>query len=258
VNLDEGNSKVRRLFSKTLYFYRRNGLRAALRRAVSLISKDRVSIFTDIYKNSLWGKSESLSGIGSSELATREIRAHLPVILSTWNLKSIVDAPCGDFNWMKLLTLAPDVNYTGIDIVPDLISNNIKKYEDSQHRLILADLAADPLPKGDIVLCRDCLFHFSYNDIFLFLKNSISSGTPFLLTTTHKNDKEFQNVDVLTGEFRLLDLFSAPFSLPTDVVYRFDDFISPQPPREMCLWNRDQIITAVASSSRGSALVAAI
>jgi hypothetical protein len=141
------------------------------------------------------------------------------------------------------------VSYTGIDIVLDLISNNIKKYEDSQHRFILADLAADPLPKGDIVLCRDCLFHFSYNDIFLFLKNSISSGTPFLLTTTHKNDKEFQNVDVLTGEFRLLDLFSAPFSLPTDVGYRFDDFISPQPPREMCLWNRDQIITAVGLRS---------
>jgi hypothetical protein len=45
---------------------------------------------------------------------------------------------------MKLLTLAPDVNYTGIDIVPGLISNNIKKYEHSQHRFILADLAADP------------------------------------------------------------------------------------------------------------------
>jgi hypothetical protein len=41
-------------------------------------------------------------------------------------IKSIVDAPYGDFNWMKLLTLAPDVNYTGIDIVPDLIPNNIK------------------------------------------------------------------------------------------------------------------------------------
>ena len=69
---------------------------------------------------------------------------------------------------------------TGIDIVPDLISNNIKKYEDSQRRFILADLAVDPLPKGDIVLCRDCLFHFGYNDIFLFLENFISSGTPFL------------------------------------------------------------------------------
>jgi len=158
---------------------------------------------------------------------------------------------------MKLVKLDDDMRYTGIDIVPDLISANSAKYSSFQHRFLLADLTTDKFPIGDIVICRDCLFHLSEKDIFLFLTNFIASGTEFLLTTTHKNEDGFLNTDILTGEFRLVDLFSPPFSLPKEVFYRFDDFIPPYPPREMCLWNRAQIMKAL-SSSAGSERTAAI
>lgn len=242
---------MKRLFLKTIPFYRRNGLRLTFRRVVSLLFRDRKYVFSEIYKNNLWGCSESASGAGSSEFATRDIRAHLPIIFDRWKLKNIVDAPCGDFNLFKFVTLNSDMRYIGIDIVPDLIANNNIKYTDLQHRFVLADIRVDSLPTSDIVICRDCLFHFSYKDVFLFLSNFVASETRFLLTSTHKNEDEFPNTDILTGEFRLIDLFSAPFSLPPDVAYRFDDFIPPYPAREMCLWNRAQIIMALAAAPGG-------
>jgi hypothetical protein len=237
------------IFSKTIKFWRRNGLKLTFRRAISLLSKDRKYTFSEIYNKNLWDSSESASGAGSSELATREIRTHLPLIFSKWNLKNIIDAPCGDFNWMKLVKVDNDMHYTGIDIVPESIAANISKYSSFHTSFVLYDFTIDKIPTGDIVICRDCLFHLSNNDILLFLRNFIASGTEFLLTTTHKNEGSFLNTDILTGEFRLIDLFSSPFFLPQDVYYRFDDFLLPYEPREMCLWNRAQIIKALSSGT---------
>ena len=104
-------------------------------------------------------------------------------------------------------------------------------------------------------MCRDCLIHLSNKDIFKFLRNFIASGTPFLLTSTYKNEANFSNEDILTGEVRSIDLFSPPFSLPSDVVYRFV-VIPPSPPREMCLWNRDQIIKALAGNRAAKTMAA--
>ncbi|HUI21170.1 MAG TPA: class I SAM-dependent methyltransferase [Methylocella sp.] len=239
--------RVTELFLKTIYFYRRKGLTLTLRRIASILSRDPKYTFSEIYRNNHWGNSESVSGVGSTEFATRGIREHLPIILSKWGITKLIDAPCGDFNWFKLVQLTKDMSYTGIDIVPALIGENNKKYADANHRFILADITTDPLPFADILICRDCLFHLSYKDIFKFLRNFVISGTPFLLTTTYKNESKFQNSDILTGEVRLIDLFSAPFSLPPNVAYRFDDFVPPDEPREMCLWNRDQIMGALSS-----------
>jgi hypothetical protein len=241
---------MQRLFSKTINFYRRNGFNLTIRRAVSLLSKDGKYTFSEIYRNNHWGNSETLSGIGSTELATRAIRAHLPIIFSQWKTTNIIDAPCGDFNWFKLVTLDQNMSYTGIDIVHELIAENNRKHADSQHRFILADITSDPLPIADILICRDCLIHLSYKDIFKFLRNFVASETPFLLTTTYKNENRFQNTDIMTGEVRWIDLFSAPFSLPSDVAYRFDDpNEDPNQYREMCLWKRDQIIQALRQST---------
>jgi hypothetical protein len=61
------------------------------------------------------------------------------------------------------------------------------------------------------------------------------------LTTTHYNDKNFKNTDISTGDFRLLDLFSAPFNFDKNVLYQIDDWIDGYPPRSMILLSREQI-----------------
>ena len=95
------------------------------------------------------------------------------------------------------------------------------------------------------MICRDCLFHLSFNDTKLFLQNFIESKILYLLTTTYINNGEFSNQNIKTGDFRLIDLFSAPYHFEENVLYRIEDSIPNETPREMCLWSREQIISAI-------------
>lgn len=74
------------------------------------------------------------------------------------------------------------------------------------------DLIGDKLPKVDLVLCRDCLVHFSFDDVFAALRNIVSSGSTYLLTTTFPEREA--NDDIRTGSWRPLNLERAPFHMP--------------------------------------------
>ena len=77
------------------------------------------SVFTDIVDKSVWGSKESVSGPGSALVSTAKLRAELPAILSELRIKKLVDAPCGDRNWIKHLEYDFDL-YIGVDIVEQL------------------------------------------------------------------------------------------------------------------------------------------
>jgi hypothetical protein len=201
--------------------------------------------FTEIYKSNYWGSKESVSGSGSTLIYTENLRNKLPDLLQKYSIKSIFDAPCGDFNWMKLLLPKININYIGGDIVKDLINSHNINYKNNNTNFIHIDLIKDKFPNADLMICRDCLFHLSYEDTRLVLKNFIDSSIPYLLTTTHKNITGFRNKNISTGFYREIDLFSAPYSFDSKPIERVDDWMYPEPEREMCLWSRDQIITAL-------------
>ena len=166
-------------------------------------------------------------------------------MLQKYSIRSIFDAPCGDLNWMKLLIPKINIKYIGGDIVKDLINSHNLAYKDVNTSFVHIDLIKDKFPYSDLMICRDCLFHLSYKDTRLVLKNFIASTTPYILTTTYKNYGSFSNKDILTGEFRMIDLFSRPYSFDPNPIERIDDWIHPEHEREMCLWSREQIITAL-------------
>ena len=85
------------------------------------------------------------------------------------------------------------------------------------------------------------MFHLSYEDIQSVLVNFVNSDTTYLLTTTHKNTNNFKNTDIETGDHRVIDLFSHPFNFPQNPLARMDDWMEPEPEREMCLFTKDQI-----------------
>src|SRR5689334_23139905 len=66
-------------------------------------SRSQQETFTAIFNTNAWGNAESVSGPGSSEARGEEFRAELVALLDTFQVRSMVDAPCGDFNWMKRL-----------------------------------------------------------------------------------------------------------------------------------------------------------
>jgi len=75
-------------------------------------------------------------------------------------------------------------------------------------------LIEDHLPSADLILCRDCLVHLSYDDIRNALKNICSSNIRYLLTTTFPNR---ENRDIETGQWRPLNLEAHPFFLPKPI-----------------------------------------
>jgi SAM-dependent methyltransferase len=172
-------------------------------------------IFSKIYKRKgYWASTESTSGAGSTLDYTANLRQQVPELFKVFSIKSIYDAPCGDFNWMRLVIKKSDITYYGVDIVPEMIDKIRRQYGTQKVSFKCADITLDEFPKVDFWLCRDCLFHLSNRDIILALRNFLLSDTPLVHTTTHLNTTGFENVDIRTGGFRLIDLFSAPYFSP--------------------------------------------
>jgi hypothetical protein len=200
--------------------------------------------FTLIYNRNLWGSKESVSGSGSTFAMTESIRNLLPALFEEFQICSVLDAPCGDFNWMKLVNLN-GLTYIGSDIVDSLISDLNNQYASEHISFITIDITRDTLPKSDLVLNRDCLFHLSYQDIKLFLRSFLNSDCRYLLTTSHDNLNEFTNSDIRSGDFRLIDLFKSPFYFPTNFHFEIPEPGQRSfPPRKLYLWDRESVRVA--------------
>ena len=88
------------------------------------MSTDNTSdVFQKIYREQGWLSSESVSGWGSELRNTEQIIRELPGFLRRFGITSMLDVPCGDFNWMRFVDL-DGIDYIGADIVPDLIAAN--------------------------------------------------------------------------------------------------------------------------------------
>ncbi|MCU0445091.1 MAG: class I SAM-dependent methyltransferase [Microscillaceae bacterium] len=168
-------------------------------------------VFTQIYDTNHWGGNDSASGLGSESAQTQALGQLLPQLLQKLNIHTLLDAPCGDFNWLSRLNL-PMQNYIGADIVPLIIERNRSVYTADNQSFMVLDITQDPLPEADLILCRDCLVHWSFADIHKFLLNLKQSKITYLLSTTFAQRTE--NQDIVTGDWRTLNLTLAPFNFP--------------------------------------------
>lgn len=167
--------------------------------------------FGHIVLTGAWGDSESLSGVGSNLEQTRALRAALPGLLRDLEIRSLLDLPCGDFNWMRTVDLGID-RYVGGDLVPELVARNQELYGGPGREFVRLDLLRDPLPAADAVFCRDCLVHLTHAQVMDALRNVRASGARYLLTTTYPALP--RNRNIATGEWRPLNLERAPFGFP--------------------------------------------
>src|SRR5438128_829316 len=120
-----------------------------LRRAIrSRLPIPRSWLFSYIYSCGRWGHGESRSGPGSSLASTRNLREHLPGVLSQLGVRSMLDAPCGDFHWMSQVPLALE-QYIGADIVPAMIRDNQRRYATGNRRFIVMDIVREVPPRVD-------------------------------------------------------------------------------------------------------------
>lgn len=201
--------------------------------------------FSWIYSSNYWGNEESRSGNGSSLAYTSGIRQALPKIFEKYSIQSIFDAPCGDFNWMRSVVGDTDITYGGGDIVPELIKKLQAEFGRDNLSFTRIDLTANKMPKSDLFFCRDLLFHLSFEDAKKVLENFLESGTPYIMTTTHQLNDSQGNHDIVSGDFRLLDLTKEPFLLPKKALETVSDYKHPDPERYMKIWGREEVFSSI-------------
>src|ERR1035437_7717295 len=83
-----------------------------------------LKVFDEVHLINSWGSAESISGVGSDIEQTKVVIETLPQIFKKYNIKSFLDAPCGDFNWMKNVDLSDITKYIGGDIVNSIVESN--------------------------------------------------------------------------------------------------------------------------------------
>lgn len=126
----------------------------------------------------------------------------------------LLDIPCGDMVWMsRFLTTRDDIIYTGIDIVPDIISHHRNKYAEQKWTFELHDIVATPLNDSfDLILCRMMLQHLFTKDVATVLRRFSDSRSRYLLTTTHHGRRS--NAELAKERrFRQLNMELPPLSL---------------------------------------------
>ena len=114
-----------------------------------------------------WCRSDKgPSCVGSDNYTTKILRSKLPIFIKKYKIKSILDAGCGDFYWMKNINLIK-INYYGLDIVSKLIEKNKKLYSKKNITFFKSNLVKDKLPKVDLIICRDVLTRSSQKNNIL-------------------------------------------------------------------------------------------
>ncbi len=199
---------------------------------------DPKAVFSFYFERNLFGDPDSISGTGSTLAATGTIRSALPPLLSTLNMHVILDVPCGDFNWAKEIDWKP-FHYIGADIVSDLVDRNRALYASDGVEFLTLDILTDPLPRCDLILCRDLFIHFPNDLIQSALHNISRSSARYFLTTQYDGVKT--NQDIKLGSFRPLNLMLPPFGLPKPEQSIPDSDYLKLRGRTLGLWRLDSI-----------------
>jgi hypothetical protein len=205
-------------------------------------------IFHRIYNRNRVARTTSLSGSGSDLVQTAALREALPCLLKELNAGTLLDAPCGDFHWMRQTPLGID-KYIGVDILPELVNENQRAYGSPHIQFLRINIIKDPLPRVDVILCRDCLVHLTSKDVFDVLHNFVRSRSSYLLTTTFCEHE--QSPDILRGEWRPLNLELPPFDLgkPLRLINeRCSEEANEYRDKALGLWRLDEIGERLRSS----------
>jgi hypothetical protein len=198
--------------------------------------KSPKEIFTAFYDGHLWQSDESVSGKGSTVEGTKTLREALPRLFQELGAESILDAPCGDFNWMRAVEW--DVSYTGGEIVTALVEELSERYTDDRHRFVELDIINDPLPAADVFFCRDCFIHLTNEQVLDTLRNFARSECRYLMTNTFPSVET--NAASQTGAVRRLDLLKSPFDLP-EPLHLVEDRLDRPGFKFMGVWSREQL-----------------
>ena len=123
-----------------------------------------------------------------------------------------------------------------------MIIQNQRQFASPQRSFLVLDFVESIPPHADVVLCREVLFHLSFEDALAGIRNALASGCSHFLLTS--DSSAGFNADIQSGDFRALNLEKRPFRLPPARVRIEDAAISSG--RHMGLWTAAEVLAAIA------------
>ena len=209
----------------------------------------------DAFEKKTWAneaKGKPRSGSGSTIRRTRRLRRALPGLLRDLEVKTFLDAPCGDWNWMQDVDLT-GVKYIGGDISKELIDEVAAKYKGPNRKFVHLDLATDKLPKCDLIMVRECLIHLTNKNRWRVFENIHKAKIPHMLLTVDLVDENRPLSE--DGQHANFNPMVAPFNFPKPVSHipeshdelDLDKDVTDagagpwQRRRTMALWTHEQI-----------------
>lgn len=191
--------------------------------------EDLSKLFSRIYRDNLWGgeKGEFYSGPGSDDHVGVEYAKAIKDYIAKHNIKKVLDIGCGDFRIARQF-ITPDIEYIGVDVVPDLIESNQKKYGSANISFRCIDATKDELPDAELCLIRQVLQHLSNAHIQTIL--SKCGKFPHLVISEHilvgdnivPNEDMDADWNIRIEKNSCVRLDQPPFSKRTELVLEVD------------------------------------
>lgn len=185
---------------------------------------------SDFYSDAAWppreNRKKSASGSGSDlGGATENSLQVIKDAISKYSIKSMIDIPCGDVNWV-FDSIETDTLplYIGLDIVSAVIDINKRRFDHHKNKHFrFWDATLCPLPKYnngstneehsfDLVHVRDVIQHITLDQGVRYFCNVFTSGAKVLITTTYP--KITANRNITEGDWYKNNLMVKPFSFP--------------------------------------------
>jgi SAM-dependent methyltransferase len=181
--------------------------------------------FERIYREGLWAKDaqgKGTSGYGSTLEFTKLYRVFLQDFLAAYQVRSVVDAGCGDWEFSQAIDWK-GIGYLGVDIAPSVIAANQRRFGAANVRFAVADIVRDELPAADLLLVKDVLQHLSNADVALFLRQLPRYRHVLIVNDVLPDSLSAPAADIATGRYRPIDVTQPPFSVAGTKVLAWHD-----------------------------------
>ena len=169
--------------------------------------------FSEIYEKNEWGFG---SGAGSLPLNNIDYIKFIKTLLSSNNIKSVVDFGCGDWQFSRFINW-DGVTYTGFDIVESVVVRNQALFGRDNITFHVFNQETH-LPHADLFLCKDVFQHLPNRLIQQYLRLFKEHARFMLITNDDWPAEDLINLDIENGGWRPVRLEREPFSEVAPVI----------------------------------------
>jgi len=167
------------------------------------------------------GRRDSASGPGSSSKASSDALKFLRRVIREHDVGSILDLGCGDWHWMRHLGLPRPtgdrtVRYEGWDASGEMVDSLNREFGSEFVAFGVKDITTEPLPRVDLVIARDVLFHID-TAIVEKMVERIRGSARLFATNSFRGVRQNANIEsympIEGWGFHKINLDIAPFDL---------------------------------------------